>query len=133
MITIRALVAAACVLAFVPFTAAATSNASARQLSLQESSSSASALTPLQREIERQRQRLASSDIEERRDAVMRLGWMKRPESSRVAASALNDPAEIVRATAAHAVLSLPPDEAVNVLAPLLQDRREFVRQETAY
>jgi HEAT repeat protein len=95
--------------------------------------SPSSELTPLQREIEQQRRRLASSDAEERRDAVMRLGWMKRPESSRVAAIALNDPSEIVRATATSAVLSLPPDEAAVVLLPLLQDKKEFVRQEAAY
>lgn len=90
-------------------------------------------LTPLQREIERQRQRLSASDVEERRDAVMRLGWMKRAESSRAALVALNDSTEIVRATAAHAVLSLPPDEAATFLLPLLQDKKEFVRQEAAY
>ncbi|MBC7911683.1 MAG: HEAT repeat domain-containing protein [Pyrinomonadaceae bacterium] len=87
----------------------------------------------MQREIERQRRRLSSSDTEERRDAVMRLGGMKRPDSSRVAALALKDASEIVRATAASAVLSLPPDEAAAVLLPLLQDKREFVRQEAAY
>jgi HEAT repeat protein len=63
----------------------------------------------------------------------MKLGWMKRPEASRVAALALSDPAEIVRATATTAVLSLPPEEAAGVLLPLLKDKREFVRQETAY
>lgn len=88
---------------------------------------------PQQYEIEQQKQRLASSDKEERRDAVMRLGWMARTDSSRVAASALRDESPIVRATAARAVLSLPPDEAAAALLPLLQDKDEFVRQETAY
>jgi HEAT repeat protein len=63
----------------------------------------------------------------------MRLGWMKRAESSRAAASALSDSSAIVRATATRAVLSLPPEEAAAALLPLLQDRDEFVRQETAY
>lgn len=63
----------------------------------------------------------------------MRLGWMARPDSSRVAASALGDSSPIVRATAARAVLSLPGDEAASALLPLLQDKDEFVRQETAY
>lgn len=63
----------------------------------------------------------------------MRLGSMKRPDSSRVAAAALTDPSEIVRATAASAVLSLPVDEAAALLLPLLQDKKEFVRQEAAY
>lgn len=92
-----------------------------------------SELTPLQREIERQRNRLSSAEPEDRRDAVMRLGWIKRPESSRVAAAALTDASEVVRATATSAVLSLPPDEAAAALSPLLQDKKEFVRQEAAY
>jgi HEAT repeat protein len=87
----------------------------------------------MQRAIETQRLRLASSEVEDRRDAVMKLGWMKRPEASRVAALALNDPSEVVRATATTAVLSLPPEEAAGLLLPLLKDKREFVRQEAAY
>jgi HEAT repeat protein len=63
----------------------------------------------------------------------MRLGWMKRAESSRVAASALSDSAPIVRATATRAVLSLPPEESVVALLPLLGDADEFVRREAAY
>jgi len=90
-------------------------------------------LTPIQREIERQRQRLSSAEIEERRDALMRLANLKRPEASRVAAIGLKDPAPIVRATAVHAVLSLPQAEGAAVLIPLLQDKLEFVRRETAY
>jgi len=89
--------------------------------------------TPLQREIEKQRARLSSSDVEERRDAVARLGAMARQDSSRVAALALNDAAVIVRATAARAVLSLPANEAAAALLPLLRDKNEFVRRETAY
>jgi HEAT repeat protein len=94
---------------------------------------SSSQLTPSQLEIEKQRQRLSSSETEERRDAVMHLGWMKRTDSSRIAANGLHDSAAIVRATAARAVLSLQPDEAAALLLPNLQDRDEFVRQETAY
>lgn len=90
-------------------------------------------LTPLQHEIERQRRRLSSAEIEERRTALMRLGNLKRPEASRVAAAGLNDIAPIVRVTAAHAILSLPQQEAVTLLIPLLQDRLEFVRREAAY
>lgn len=105
----------------------------AQQTRPRTTDSSSAALTPLQQAIERERRRLSSTDQEERRDAVMRLGWMKRPESSRVAASALSDSSEIVRATAARAVLSLPPEDAAAALLPLLQDRDEFVRQETAY
>ena len=91
-----------------------------------------SALTPLQREIETQRARLSSSNQEERRDAVTRLGAMARPEGSRAAAAALGDSSAVVRATAARAVLSLGPSEAATLLLPLLRDRDEFVRRETA-
>ena len=90
-------------------------------------------LTPIQRELERQRQRLKSDDIEERRDALMRLGNLKRPGASRIAAGALADVAPSVRVAASHAILSLPPAEAVTLLLPLLQDKIEFVRRETAY
>jgi HEAT repeat protein len=87
----------------------------------------------LQQQIEIQSRRLSSSDVEERRCAAMSLGWMNRADSSRAAAAALRDSASIVRATAARAVLSLPTDEAAALLLPLLNDRDEFVRQETAY
>src|ERR1700750_2477631 len=49
-------------------------------------------LTPLQREIRVQTARLSSADVEERRDAVMRLGALGRPEGSRAASAALADP-----------------------------------------
>ena len=91
------------------------------------------ALTPVQREIEKQRARLASSDAEERRDAVTRLGAMRRPDASRAAAQSLGDAQTIIRATAVRAVLSLPPEEAARLLLPLLQDKQEFVRREAAY
>jgi HEAT repeat protein len=90
-------------------------------------------LTPIQREIERQRQRLGSSDIEGRRDALMRLGNLKRPDASRVAAAGLNDLDVQVRIAAAHAIVFLPPAEAAGLLLPLLQDRAEFIRREAAY
>ena len=90
-------------------------------------------LTPLQHEIRVQTARLSSAEVEERRDAVMRLGAMARPEGSRAAAAALGDSAVIVRATAARAVLSLSPGEAATLILPLLRDRDEFVRREAAY
>jgi HEAT repeat protein len=68
-----------------------------------------------------------------RRDAVLTLGRMKRAESSRLAATALNDADAAVRASATHAVLSLPANEAVKALIPLLTDKNDFVRQEAAY
>ncbi len=90
-------------------------------------------LTPIQRELERQRQRLKSEDIEERRDALMRLGNLKRPDASRIAAAGLTDVAPMVRVAATHAILALPQAEAATLLVPLLQDKLEFVRRETAY
>ncbi|HEV2803266.1 MAG TPA: HEAT repeat domain-containing protein [Pyrinomonadaceae bacterium] len=103
----------------------------ARAFNFQQSSQTA--LTPLQREIETLRARLSSADTEERREAVTRLGAMARPDSSRAALPALKDPAVIVRATAARAILSLPAGEAAAALLPLLADKDEFVRREAAY
>jgi len=79
------------------------------------------ALTPLQREIEEQRLRLTSAEIEDRREAVARLAAMHHPAASRV------------RATAAASVLALPAEESVASLIPLLADKDEFVRQHAAY
>jgi len=84
-------------------------------------------------EIEKQRERLSSPDVEERRDAVMRLTELRRPEASRAALAGLNDALPIVRATAACAVLWLPGEESAAALIPLLNDKDEFVRQEVAY
>ena len=92
-----------------------------------------SELTPSQHEVRAQAARLSSAEAEERRDAVVRLGAMARPEAPRAAATALGDPAAIVRATAARAVLSLGPGEASTLILPLLRDRDEFVRREAAY
>jgi HEAT repeat protein len=94
---------------------------------------SQTSLTPLQFEIEKQRQRLSSLEGEERRDAVMRLGGLRRPEASKAALAALNDPVPIVRAAAAVAILSLPADEGAAALIPLLSDKDEFVRREASY
>jgi HEAT repeat protein len=92
-----------------------------------------SALTPLQMEIEKQRMRLSSTEVEERRDALMRLGSMHHPEASRVALAGLGDSVAIVKITAAGAILSLPADESARSLIPLLSDKDEFVRREAAY
>jgi HEAT repeat protein len=58
---------------------------------------------------------------------------MKKVESSRLAVTALKDVDASVRASATHAILSLPADEAARALVPLLGDKSDFVRQETAY
>jgi len=83
--------------------------------------------------IQKQQQRLSSSDVEERRDAVMRLGSMRLEAASRVVLPALHDAAPIVRATAAKAILSLGSEMSAGHLLPLLNDKDEFVRRETAY
>ena len=90
-------------------------------------------LTPTQLEIEKQQQRLTSSNEEERRDAVMRLGTMRLAAASRAALPALNDASPIIRATATKALLSLDREESTSALLPLLEDKDEFVRRETAY
>jgi HEAT repeat protein len=90
-------------------------------------------LTPTQFAIQTQQQRLNSSDVEERRDAVLRLGSMRLEAASRAVLPALQDAEPIVRATAAKAILSLGSEASVSQLLPLLNDKDEFVRRETAY
>lgn len=90
-------------------------------------------LTPVQLEIEKQRQMLDSSDVEVRRQALVRLRELRHPQASRAAQAGLSDAAAIVRATATAAVLSLPPEESAASLLPLLSDKDEFVRQQAAY
>lgn len=86
-----------------------------------------------QGEIEAQRQRLSATDPEERRDALMKLGLMRRANASRAALPGLTDVSPMVRAVAAKAILSLAPDECVAALLPLTTDKDEFVRREAAY
>ncbi len=90
-------------------------------------------LTPLQMEIEKQKNRLNSLEVDERRDAISRLGALRHPDASRAALAGLKDSAAIVRVTAAVAVLYLPAEESAVSLLPLLNDKDEFVRQEIAY
>ena len=90
-------------------------------------------LTPTQHEIQKQQQRLSSSDVEERRDAVMKLGTMRLASASRAVLPALQDSAAIVRATAAKSILSIGSEDSVPHLLPLLNDKDEFVRREAAY
>src|SRR4029453_2988241 len=90
-------------------------------------------LTPEQREIQKQLERLGSSSDEDRRDAVMLLGGVPSPGASPAAGRALKDGSSMVRAVAAKAVLSLPTDESVPLILPLLQDRDEFARREAVY
>lgn len=86
-----------------------------------------------QTEIDKQRQRLSSGDVEERRDALLKLGAMNRSAASREAMAGLSDVSPMIRAVAAKAILSLPASESVGALTPLLNDKDEFVRREAAY
>ena len=90
-------------------------------------------LTPVQLAIQQQQQRLGSSDVEERRDAVMKLGAMRLAAASRAVLPALQDGAAIIRATTAKSILSIGSEESVPYLLPLLNDKDEFVRREAAY
>ncbi len=68
-----------------------------------------------------------------RNSSVKRLFELKKigtAEASTVALPALKSNDELVRATAASAVVWLPGNEAVAVLLPLLADKSEFVRRE---
>jgi HEAT repeat protein len=71
--------------------------------------------------------------IEEKRNALYRIRNLNTADASRIAVTALNDAAEIVRATATHSILAIPNEEAAQILLPLLKDKSAFVREETAY
>ncbi|MBS1798072.1 MAG: HEAT repeat domain-containing protein [Acidobacteria bacterium] len=70
---------------------------------------------------------------EQKRSALFELRNRQTAEASRAALPALRDADEAVRATAAFAVIYLPPAEAFAALAPNLADPSELVRRETAY
>ncbi len=76
---------------------------------------------------------LRSGTSEQKRDALFQIRNLKTVEASRLVVTALNDKDEIVRATAASAVIYLPASEAVQVLIPLLSDKQPFVRKEASY
>jgi HEAT repeat protein len=105
----------------------------ARSENLLEVQSPPGSLTPLQLEIEKQTNRLGSSETEDRRDALTRLGSMHHPLASSAAVPGLHDSASIVRATAAAAISSLPAGERAGLLIPMLADKDEFVRREVAF
>ena len=71
--------------------------------------------------------------VEQKRDALSQIRNLQTAEASRIAVPALKDSAEIVRATAVFSIVYLPPDEALAVLSPNLQDKSALVRRETAY
>jgi len=94
---------------------------------------SGQALTPVQNQLEKERQRLNSADAEERRDALMHLGAMHTVAASRACLVGLTDAAPMNRAVAAESILSLSTEESVPALLALLNDKDEFVRREAVH
>ena len=76
---------------------------------------------------------LSSDNIETKRTVLLEIRDLHSTEASQVAAQGLTDRNEMVRATAASAVLSMPRVEAAKLLVPLLSDKADFVRIEAAY
>jgi HEAT repeat protein len=70
---------------------------------------------------------------EQKRSALAEIRNLQSETASRLALPALKDADEIVRATAALSVIFLPKDEAFAALSPLLTDKAEIVRRETAF
>lgn len=71
--------------------------------------------------------------VEQKRAALLHIRNLQTAEASRIAVSALKDSSEIVRATAVFSVIFLPKDEVLQLLTPLLADKKPLVRRETAY
>lgn len=78
-------------------------------------------------------EKLHFGSIEEKRDVLYELRNLRTEEASRIAIIALNDPAEIVRATAAAAIVFVGSGEAANLLKQSLNDKSAFVRREAVY
>src|SRR5512140_48179 len=76
---------------------------------------------------------LSSDNIEAKRTVLLEIRDLHSEEASRVAAQGLTDGNEMIRATAASAVVSMPGAEAARLLVPLLSDKANFVRTEAAY
>lgn len=86
--------------------------------------------------VEQQAERLKSSEVETRLDAIHKLRLMENAVAARAAAAALNDRAASVRAVACEAVAYLADEEAALFLTPLLnqkKEKNEFVRREAVF
>src|SRR6478672_10112051 len=83
-----------------------------------------------QSSVESLRPSISGGNVEQKRDALLRLRNLHTVEASRAAVPALQDSNDMVRATAAGSVVFLPTSEAINVLLPLLKDKSPFVRKE---
>ncbi len=76
---------------------------------------------------------ISTGTVEQKRDALSQIRNLETEQASRLAVPALADPNELVRGTAASAVVFLPEEEAAALLIMLLRDKAEFVRREAAY
>ncbi|MEO6333908.1 MAG: HEAT repeat domain-containing protein [Pyrinomonadaceae bacterium] len=76
---------------------------------------------------------IRDGNAEQKRDALLSIRNFRSERASRLAVPALRDKDPMVRATAAASVVFLPKSEALSSLLPLLNDKIEFVRRETAY
>lgn len=80
------------------------------------------------------RYKISNGSIEDKRNALLAIRNLHTEEASRIAIPALADINELVRASAAAAVISLPDRDATAALIiPLLNDKAEFVRIEAAF
>ncbi len=81
----------------------------------------------------RLKQQIQNGSSEEKRSALFEIRNLRSPDASSIAVPALRDADLLVRATATASVVFLPKEDAARALLPLLSDKDEFVRQETAY
>ncbi len=87
--------------------------------------------TPEQVQYYSERIKFGTEDV--KRNALFELRNFKSADASRIALPALKDASEIIRATATHTVVFLPKDESAQALLPLLNEKSDFIRKETAY
>ena len=76
---------------------------------------------------------IKNGSIDEKREALYQIKLLKSAEFSLLAALALKDANEIVRATAAGAIIYLPEEEALKYLQPQLKYKSLLVKKETLY
>ena len=76
--------------------------------------------------------KISNGSTEEKRNALFAIRSVHNAEASTIAIPALTDADPLVRATAASSVVFLPKDEAAKILIPMLADKVDFVRMETA-
>jgi len=87
----------------------------------------------LPNDADRLRAQIERGSDEEKRTALSEIRNRRSETASRIALPALRDKDPVVRATAVASVVFLPRTEAASSLVPLLSDKSEFVRRETAY